>query len=302
MKKYSFSVCCILVAAALWGSVSVFLVELTSLGFSRYQVIMLRGLCSTLLFGLFLLIRGKGLSGFQMRHIWLFIGTGILNQLLFCICYYTAIPIIGVSVASVLMYTSPIFALLLSAALFGERIGGRGCIALVLALAGCVLVSGIGGAAQLPVVGLLLGLGSGVTYSLYGIFSKLALQRGYSSSAITLYTPLFCMLGALPLSFLHPFPTLEGSDVTWGIGALVGMSLLCSILPTLLYATGLKMVAPGRAAMLTSAEPAVATLLGVFWFHERLTLLAVGGIVLIIVAVILLAGEKQKEELSCETE
>lgn len=300
MKSYTKSVVCILLAAALWGSVSIFLTRLTSLGITRYQVIALRCLFATILFGAFLLVKERKLPTFQVHHIWCFLGTGILNQLLFCICYYTAIPMIGVSVASILMYTSPIFAVVLSAILFKERIGKRGFYSLILALMGCVLVSGLGGAQQLPAVGLLLGLASGLAYAMSGIFNKFALQRGYSSSTITFYTSLFCMLGAIPLAAAQPFPVLAVPETASAVGALLGMSLLCGIMPTMLYATGLKQIGPGRASMLTSAEPAVATLLGVFWFHERLTVLALIGIILIIIAVINLASEdeKQKEEPS----
>lgn len=294
-KSYSFYVSCILIAAALWGIVGLFLKGLLALELTRYQIVFLRMLFASILFGGYLLARNKKLPVFRLRDIWCFIGTGILNQLFFCLCYYTAIPMIGVAVASVLMYTSPVFSIVLSAMLFREKINGRTIVALLLALSGCVLVSGIiGGDQALPFVGVLLGLGSGLAYAVSGVFNKFALQRGYSSETISFYTFVFCTTGALPLALSQPFPALSSSDMLTAGVYLLSMALLCGVFPTFLYATGLKGVAPGRASLFTSSEPAVATLLGIFVFHEKLTLLALTGIVLIILAVVVLAAEKKE--------
>lgn len=291
-RSYIFYVSCILIAAGLWGVVGLFLKGLLALGLTRYQVVFLRMLLAAVLFGGFVLAKTKRLPTFRLRDIWCFIGTGIFNQLFFCLCYYTAIPMIGVSVASVLMYTSPVFAILLSAVLFREKINSRTVMALLLALSGCVLVSGVvGGAHALPLAGILLGLGSGLTYAFSGIFNKFALQRGYSSETISFYTFVFCALGAAPLAFMEPFPALGGMELALTGGNLFGMALLCGIFPTFLYATGLKGVSPGRASLFTSSEPAVATLLGVLVLHEELTLLMIVGILLIVSVVILLSKE-----------
>ena len=292
-RSYTFYVTCILVAAALWGSVGVFLKGLLALELTRYQVVFLRMLLAAVIFGGYLLIKNHKLPTFRLKDIWCFIGTGIINQLLFCLCYYTAIPMVGVAVASVLMYTSPVFAIVLSVLLFHEKINRRAVVSLLLALAGCVLVSGVvGGGQAMPTVGILLGLASGLAYAFGGIFNKFALQKGYSSEVISFYTFLFCALGAAPLAMAQPFPALSGSGMTGAVGYLLGMAVLCGIFPTFLYATGLKGVAPGRASLFTSSEPAVATLLGVLLYHEKLTALAVAGIVLIVAAVCMLAMEK----------
>ena len=296
-RSYSFYVVCILVAAALWGAVGVFLKGLLALQFTRYQVVFLRMLLAAVIFGGYQLIRTRRLPTFRLKDIWCFIGTGIINQLLFCLCYYTAIPMVGVAVASVLMYTSPVFAIVLSALLFRERIGRRSMLSLLPALTGCVLVSGVvGGGQAMPAAGILLGLGSGLAYAFSGIFNKYALERGYSSETISFYTFVFCALGAAPLALAQPFPSLTGGDLAGAAGYLLGMAALCGIFPTFLYATGLKGVAPGRASLFTSSEPAVATLLGVLLYHEKLTALAVAGIVLIVAAVCVLATEKKENQ------
>jgi len=295
-KTYSFYVSCILIAAALLGAVSLFLSGLLALGFTRYQVILLRSFLSCGLFGAYIFLHDRTQFHFRLKDIWCFIGTGILNQLLFCVCYYTSISMIGVAVASVLMFTSPVFAIILSVLLFHEQVGKREILALTLALSGCVLVSGIGGEQQFPILGILLGLGSGLAYALGGIFNKLALQKKYSSQTITFYTLLFCMLGVAPLACSEPFPLLAPPDLLKTLGLFFAMSVFCSIIPTLLLVIGQKVVAPGRTSMLTSSELVVATLIGVFVFHEKLTALALFGMLLITGAVILLSVDKKESK------
>lgn len=295
-KSYSFYIFCIVIAAGLLGAVSLFLSGLLTLGFTRYQVILLRSFLSCTLFAIYMLLRDRSKFRFRLRDIWCFIGTGILNQLLFCVCYYTSIAMIGVAVASVLMFTSPIFAIIISVVLFQEQVGKKELLALVLALPGCVLVSGIGGGQQFPLLGILFGLGSGLAYALGSIFNKLALQKNYSSQTITFYTLLFCMLGVTPIACSDPFPALASPELLTTLGLVFAMSIFCSIIPTLLLVIGQKGVSPGRTSMLTSSELVVATLIGVFVFHERLTVFAIFGMMLIVGAVLLLSAEKKEEQ------
>ena len=71
----------------------------------------------------------------------------------------------GVTVATVLAYSAPIFTVLLSRPLYGERITRRKATSLVLALAGCLLVSQVYniGQARLETFGILMALAVGLT-------------------------------------------------------------------------------------------------------------------------------------------
>ena len=73
----------------------------------------------------------------------------------------------SLSTAAILLYTAPTIVMLLSALFFKEKITPIKLAALVMAFAGCCLVSGLGqGENALSLGGLLFGLGSGVGYAL----------------------------------------------------------------------------------------------------------------------------------------
>ena len=68
----------------------------------------------------------------------------------------------------------------------------------------------------------------------------------------------------------------------------VGTGVVSCFIPYLLYTYGLIGLENGRASVLASVEPVVASLVGVFIFHEKLTVPAAAGIFLVLLAIVLL--------------
>ena len=63
---------------------------------------------------------------------------------------------------------------------------------------------------------------------------------------------------------------------------------LATVIPVVMFLTGLEMIGPTNAAMLSTLEPVVTVLLAAWLFDERLTPVAILGGGLILAAVILL--------------
>ena len=285
----------ILLAGCFWGSMGIFVRRLTDYGFSSIQIVAIRVTLAALIFCMLLLIKDP--SGFRIsvKDIPLFLGLGFGSILFFTVCYFTAITMMPLSTAAILLYTSPIWIMLMSVLFFREKLTGRKLLALALAFAGCVLVSGVSGEGMtLP--GLLVGLGSGIGYGLYSILGTVALRR-YSPYTVTTYTFAFAALGAWlicrPADMLAKFaaaPNLPGLVFFCFLTALV-----TAVIPFLAYTLGLQTVEASRAGILATVEPLVATLIGVAVFSEPLTLLSGLGILLILAAVVLLNGKTESE-------
>ena len=285
----------ILLAGCFWGSMGIFVRRLADYGFSSIQIVAIRVTLAALVFCILLFIKDP--SGFRisLKDIPLFLGLGFGSILFFTVCYFTAITMMPLSTAAILLYTSPIWIMLMSVLFFREKLTGRKLLALVLAFAGCVLVSGISGEGMtLP--GLLVGLGSGIGYGLYSILGTVALRR-YSPYTVTTYTFVFAALGSWlicrPAEMLAKFaaaPNLPGLVFFCVLTALV-----TAVIPFLAYTLGLQTVEASRAGILATVEPLVATLIGVAVFSEPLTLLSGLGILLILAAVVLLNGKTESE-------
>lgn len=276
----------VFLAGICWGVISVFIKGLTSFDYDSFDIMCFRSWASVVLMFIFFLMRDRSLLKIKLRDIWMFIGTGIFSLTFFSYCYFTSIVKSGAAVAVVLLYTSPIFVMLMSAVVFKEKITLKKIVALILTFIGCVLVAGlIGTGSRLSMGALLLGLGAGFGYALYSIFAGFAVKK-YSSLTVTFYTFLFSGI-TLPI-FRNPV-ALIGSISLQVIPWIVGTSIICTVLPYLCYTWGLGKMEAGKAAVLVTVEPLVGAIIGILIYHEDANLFKLLGIVLIFSAVILLS-------------
>ena len=278
----------IILAGCFWGTMGIFVRKLSAFGFSSIQIVSVRVTLAALAFCVVLLIKDR--SGFRIaaRDIPLFLGLGVGSVLLFAVCYFTAITMMPLSVAAILLYTSPIWIMLMSVLFFREKLERKKIIALVLAFIGCVLVSGIS-CEGITLPGLLIGLCSGIGYGLYSILGTVALRK-YSPYTVTTYAFLFAAAGSWlicrPAEMVSIF---AGAAKLLPLLAFCGLTaLVTAVVPFLAYTLGLDTVEASRAGILATIEPMVATLIGILVFSEKLTVLSGIGILLILSAVIIL--------------
>lgn len=222
------------------------------------------------------------------RDLWCLVGAGVASELFFNACYFTTISLTSLSVAAVLLYTAPVFVMTLSRVVFKERVTRRKIAAALLTIVGCALVSGLfTSVPALSAAGVLIGIGSGIGYALYSVFSRLALERGYSPLAVVAWTFVFAALGGLfivdPAATTHHIVERPESLLP-----LAGNAIVSTVLPYILYTTGLRHVENGRAVIFASLELVVATALGVVAFGETLSLGNLVGVSLVIVAIVLM--------------
>ena len=286
----------IILAACFWGSMGIFVRRLGTYGFGSIQIVAIRVTLAAVIFCIIMLVTQKSESRISRKDIPLFLGLGFGSILFFTVCYFSAIKSMPLSTAAILLYTSPIWIMLMSALFFHEKMNKTKMVALALAFTGCVLVSGISGDG-ITVTGLLLGLGSGIGYGLYSILGTIALRR-YSPYVVTAYTFLIAAIGSLiicrPADMISKFSSAEKP---------VGLIVLCiltavitAVIPFLAYTIGLRSVEAGKAGILATIEPMVATVIGIVCFSEALTFLSAIGILLILAAVVILNRPADKRK------
>ena len=279
----------VLLAAALWGTMGVFVRYLNALGLRALDITQIRITVGLLATGGYLTAFRRDLLRIRWKDLWCFFGTGIVSLLLFSTCYFRSLEFVSLSTAAILLYTAPTFVMLMSLVLFRERLTLSKLAALVLSLGGCVLVSGLGSGSLGDPIGLILATASGFFYALYSIFSRYAIMRGYSALTIVFYTFLFCAVGC---AFFSDLPGIAervfvSTPSVWLL--TLGVGIVTGFLPYVLYSFGLQRMESSRASILASLEPVVGTLFGIFLFDEPLTLGGGIGTVLVLSAVAILA-------------
>lgn len=284
----------VLLAGTLWGMMGIYVRRLNELNFTTIEIVAVRSVMTTLLMAVALAIYNRKLLKIRLQDVWCFVGTGILSIVFFNYCYFKAITLTSLSVAAVLLYTAPAIVMIFSALLFHEKITKVKTISLLATFIGCVFVTGlVGDAGTLTTQGILVGLGAGLGYALYSIFSRFALQRGYHSLTITFYTFLFACAGALPLANVGMIVKVCVGDISM-FGFYTVFALVSTVVPYILYTLGLSFMENGKAAIIASVEPVAATIFGMALFQEKMTSSNLIGIILVLGAIVVCNIEWKK--------
>lgn len=149
----------------------------------------------------------------------------------------------------------------------------------------------ISGGDNVTPLGFTFGIGSGIGYGLYSIFGVYALRK-YSFFTSTFYAFLFSAL------FLAPFCDWKTTtDIMFtrldGFLLLVGIAIIITVVPYIIYTCGLKNISAGTASVIACVEPLVAALVGMLVFGQMPGILSWIGIGIILLAVILLSRAKK---------
>ena len=216
--------------------------------------------------------------------------------------YFTALSLISASFTGLLLYAYPPAVTLLAWLVLREPITGRKIAALVCALLGIVLVlqlgsSLLGGKGQdfgnLNAVGVAWGLAAALIYSVY-IVSGAVFARGFEplfSSAVVISSAAIVYLFSGAVSGTLNF------DVTpagWAIAGLI--ALLCTVVAIVSFFAGLPLVGPSRAAILSTAEPAITVITATIVLGEQITLEQIAGGLLIVASVFVLQSKSAQIE------
>lgn len=277
-------------AGVLWGSAGVFVRELNDFGMDGYTVLSTRMIVATVFPLIIIGLYNRSLLKINLKDLWLFAGTGLLGIMGLNYFYNEAVSEITLSLAAILLSMAPVFVMILSAFIFRERITVKKINCLILAIVGCTLASGVLEAAsgmglQVSVRGIVMGLLSGFFCALYGIFSKIAANRGYSTYTILFYSLLLCTVALLPVTNWGVFISfIEAAPLKNTLFA-VAHSTCTSILPYLFYSIALLYMENGKVSILAGGgEPIAAVVFGVLFFSEIPTILILIGLVITIIA------------------
>ena len=286
----------VLTAGICWGVISLFVNLMQGWGVPPMSVACLRLIVTSVLLVTYALIFKRSAFKVKLKHLPLLFSVGLFGLFGTMVSYQTAITMTSASVASILMYTSPIFIFIFSIVVFKEKLTLKKILALAFAIAGCVCVSGVIEGGIFSIDGILLGLLSGVTYALYSIIGVFAL-RHYGSFTVTVYG--FILSGILGFCFLDYGAVGMAMSVAPSpfvfIVATIGMAFVVTIAPYTLYTYGLCRMEASKAGILACIEPIVATLIGVFCLGQPSTVIQIVGIILVVVAIVLLQlGNKSK--------
>lgn len=293
-------------SGVMFGAAGIFVRELTAYGMSSSTVLFLR--VSFAVLGMFLLILTGDRTRLRIRggDFPLFLGTGLIGMLGVNLCYTESVKRITLSLAAVLLSMSPVFVVCIAAVLFGERITRQKIICMILAMAGCVLASGLlEGSAGLEVsaAGILMGLAAALFYGLYSLFSRSAIDRGYHTYTVIFFSLLLVMVVMLPFADYGIIGGYLAENLALRLLFLLTHSLCTSILPYVFLTVALRHAEAGKVSIMAAGgEPAAAVLFGWLFYHEIPTALMFAGMAVTVIALVLLCRRPKEKRLEARGE
>jgi len=200
--------------------------------------------------------------------------------------------------AAVIMVSTPMIVLTLSALIMKERMQKRMVLGIILGLIGTAFLILYGksiGSATNAGLGNFLVLVNAISYGFYLIIVKKLMDK-YNAFTFVKWIYLFGFIMVLPFGwsqFQAVNWNLVPMDICWKIGFVVVFSTFLTYLLNLLSMKELK---PTTVAVFIYLQPLFATIFAISLGKDELSLVKIGSAVLIFVGVYLVTQKKNKDE------
>lgn len=242
---------------------------------------------------LFLIARQQKISlRLTKKDLLLVVLVSIFGSFLTTLMLYSSFSYISVGMASVLHYFFPIFVVLVSIVIFKEKTSWWKILALVLGFAG--VLTFMGGTAESNLIGLLLAVGSAITYAAMLISVERTALSKFHCVKLTFYTSLIASPVAFIVGLAGNKLNLQMTAEAWLYSFVV--SLMVGVIGFTLLNYAIVKIGASSTSVISMAEPLSGVLFGFLILGEKLTPLNWLGCILIMagVAIISLFSMKRK--------
>ena len=270
--------------ALLMGVADILIKQLLDGGMNIFDMVAIRDV-----FGFFFLLGGTAVVAPKTLKI---NRSGLLFMVVFGLLGVAGLHLLGiwsvklnsVSIAIVLLYTSPVFILLWSLVSRSEKVKKHELITVVIVLAGIALAFQVLDPVRFRYNrgGLLIGISAALAFAFSTLWGKRGLHR-FHPLTLSVYgmgvAALFWMLTGLPFQFVFA----GHSAGTWF--SLVLVALFGTLFMPVLYLLGLRAISAAEGNLTASLEQVFAMVLSVLLLKERLDAIQFCGLALVVAGV-----------------
>lgn len=289
------SAAAVVACASIWGFIGICTRTLSDAGMDSVQINTVRSTICLIAIAAVLLMMNRGAFRIDAKDLWILF-LAALTKVGMDVLYIQAQTMIDLSMAGVLLSTHCYFAIAISYLVFRDRITPKKILAAIIGFTGCAFAVGLfTGSKELEMLGICIGLGAGFGEALHAATFKLSLDKGYSEPTVLFY--VFLLSTAMLIPFSDPAATV--GMMTSSVEVLVAsiaIGLVFTALPYYLYSKGLAGLDIGSVSVLMFLETAMASIAGLFFFGEELSLHSIIGISLIFVSLVIMNLGISEEE------
>jgi len=279
-------------AATLWGTAGIQVQTLFNYNLSIQSIVFWRLFFAFTILFFFVFFTNKKRLIINKKGLVYLALMGLFSQLLFNLFYFSCIQKTTIATAVTLLYSAPIFIAVMARIFYNELFTPIKTIALFICIGGCFFAATGGSVAvfKLNLIGVLMGLGAGFTFSLVTIISK-AIVNKYHQLTIIVYALGFGLLFYLPFS--RPL-TIFQKSLPLEVWLLISsFGVISTAIAYGLYITGISYgIEVSRAGIISTLELVVAVILSYLIFKEAFWGWKLVGILMVVFSVIIIQVDK----------
>lgn len=278
-------------ATLFWGFMGISNRYLNEVNFQPIDIAFTRSIIGAILTTIFLLITNRSAFKVTFKGFMFCALYGIINYSIGISLYSLSVERIPIGVATVLMFSNPIWVTLLNYIFFKEKISFKKMMVILTCIFGCMCIIDIfsTGGQNLDLIGITAGVLDGVTFALQIVMPRFV-EKTISKDSILLYG---FWSSAICLIFFADIPRLASGIINspnplFYFGNVLSIGVLSTFVANTFYVNSTKYIGTSLPSMMVALEPTFATMLAFFIFGESMKPIQILGTLIVIGSVMAL--------------
>lgn len=280
-----------LIATFFWATMGIVSRNLNGAHLTSIQVAFTRCLQAAVFTTIALAIKNREAFRIDLKGLVFCVVYGIIAFGLAMAFFSLTVERIPIAVATVLMFSNPIWVTLFGRIFFKDHVGIKKIITVITCILGCMCIIDIfaAGGKDLNVIGVVFGLLSGVTFASQLVIPRFA-EGKYSNDTLLLYG---FWGGTVFLGIFSNIPQLASSivnaaDPLYTIGNLLAIGVLSTYIANSYYIKSSEYLGNTLPSILVAFEPIFATILAFIILGEAIKPIQMFGALVVIASIIVM--------------
>lgn len=291
MKDRNKGILLVVIATIFWGIMGVTSRSLANAGLDPMSISFFRCIIASVGFLLWLLKTNKEVLKIDKKGIIVCSLYGIFTFALCFVAFNMSVAKIPISIATVLMFTNPIWVTIFNAIFFKEKITLRKIIVIIFAMIGCLCIANVfsGEKIQLDIIGVIAGAVTGILFALQIVIPRF-FENTYKKDTMLIYG---FIAGTIFLALFTDFSAINkaistNSEPIKVILNILSIGLLSTFISNTFYVKATEYIDTGLTSILVALEPVLGSIFAFIIFGETLNGIQIFGALIIVLSAMLL--------------
>lgn len=275
-------------ATLFWGIMGISSRFLNQISYTSMEIAFIRTFTSAILTTFFVMATDKNSFKINFKGLLFCSFYGLLTFSFGISLYSISVSRIPISVATILMFSNPIWVTFFNYVFFKERISAKTTVIIGFCIFGCMCIIDIfsTGGNNLDMIGIITGVGNGMTFALQIVLPKFV-ENKISKSSILLYG--FWSASICLLFFIDPAKMIikvtTSSNMLFYLANILSIGALSTFVANTFYVKSTQYIGTALPSMMVALEPVFASIIAFFVFGENMKPIQFIGAFIVILSV-----------------